>query len=58
MGFPQNNDFGGRIIGDSDRCQNSILDHLRDVKNFSVRGNNLLTNLIRHTTVNTGLLEC
>ena len=32
MGFYQNNNVRGRIIGESDRCQNSILETLRDGK--------------------------
>ena len=32
MVFPQNKDVGGRICGDSDRCQNSIMDNMRDVE--------------------------
>ena len=32
MGFSQNNEAIGRIIGDSDRCQNSIMETLIDVK--------------------------
>ena len=32
MGYPQNNDVRGRILRESDRCQNSIMETLRDVK--------------------------